>query len=83
MIADGATLFTEVGLEVLAGLIAKIDREWLLQMRNLYSVSVFCIQFHTALIKLFFVENHLYKRKFMEVFCCYLVMVKTNFDLNK
>jgi hypothetical protein len=45
----------------------EIDREVLLQMRNLYSVSVLYSISHTALIKLF-VENHLYKRKFMEVF---------------
>jgi malonyl CoA-acyl carrier protein transacylase len=35
MIADGATLFTEVGPgKVLAGLIAKLIEKWLLQMRN-------------------------------------------------
>jgi [acyl-carrier-protein] S-malonyltransferase len=34
MIADGATLFTEVGPGKLAGLIGKIDKERLLQMHN-------------------------------------------------
>jgi malonyl CoA-acyl carrier protein transacylase len=46
MIADGATLFTEVGPgKVLAGLIAKIDREATAACVIVFSLR-FCIQFH-------------------------------------
>jgi hypothetical protein len=44
MIADGATFLLKLALESISWVDCEIDRE--LQMRNLYSVSVFCIQFH-------------------------------------
>jgi hypothetical protein len=76
MIADGATLFTEVGPgKVLAGLIAKIDKK-LLQMRNCTSVSVFVFNFTYSINQTFLLENHLYKRKFMEVF--FLLSLRKN-----
>jgi hypothetical protein len=58
MIADGATLFTEVALKSISWVdCMKLIEKWLLQMRNLYSVSVLYSISHTALIKLFFVKT--------------------------
>jgi malonyl CoA-acyl carrier protein transacylase len=55
MIADGATLFTEVGPgKVLAGLIAKIDRVAALQMRNCTQSPFFVFNFTYSINQTFF-----------------------------